>query len=86
MVPITASLDASTSAGVEELAAQRGLSSADYVAEAVQRAVDRDRDLKNFVQVGIDAADRGELIPQEQVMVELDDMIAEHRAPWRGPE
>ena len=39
-----------------------------------------DPEFRRFVQVGIDAADRGELIPHEEVKAKLDEMIARHRA------
>ena len=56
------------------------MSSEEYAAEALRRVVESDQDFRAFIQEGIDAADRGELIPHEEVMAELDAMIAEHRA------
>jgi predicted transcriptional regulator len=77
---LAASLDESLRTTLDALAAERGLSSEEYAAEAIRRAVETDQDFRAFIQVGIDAADCGDLIPHEQVMAELDTMIAEHRA------
>ncbi len=79
MVRITASLDAATSALVTAGAAARGMSDEDYVAEAVQRVAESDADYRAFIQLGIDAVDRGDVIPHAEVMTELDAMIAKHR-------
>jgi predicted transcriptional regulator len=76
---ITAPIDAETLALVEQLAQARGRSVEDYVAEAVQRVAESEADFKAFVQVGIDAADRGELIPHEEVMAELEARMEKHR-------
>ncbi len=77
---ITAPIDAETLALVEQLAEARGRSVEDYVAEAVQRVAESDADLRAFIQVGINAADRGELVPHEQVMAELEARMEKHRA------
>lgn len=77
---ITAPLDAATLAMVEELARARGISEAEFAAEAIRRVAKTEADWRAFVQVGIDAADRGELIDHEAVMKELDVMIERHRA------
>ena len=85
-VEITAALDPELRAGLDQMATERGLTSAEYAAEAIRHAVESDGDFLAFVQEGIDAADRGELIPHEQVMAELDAMIAEHRARCQAGE
>lgn len=77
---ITASVDAETLAIVDQLARERGISIAEYAAEAVRRVAESEADFQAFIQVGIDAADRGDLIPHEEVMAELDAMIEKHRA------
>jgi len=76
---ITAPIDAETLALVEQLAEAQGRSVEDYVAEAVQRVAESEADFRAFVQVGIDAADRGELIPHEEVMAELEARMEKHR-------
>ena len=80
---LTAPLDADTRAMVDRIAARMGMSSADYAAEAIRRVAESDADFDAFVQAGIDAADRGDLIPHAQVMAELDAMIEKHRARCR---
>jgi predicted transcriptional regulator len=77
--PLTAQLDTATRAMVDRLAAQRGVTPEAFAAEAIQRVAESDADFLAFVQVGIDAADRGELIPHEEVMAELDKMIEQQR-------
>ena len=80
---ITTALDADTRALVERVAAGRGITTAEYAAEAIRRAAESDADFQAFVQVGIDAADRGDMVPHEEVMAELDRMIEKHRARCR---
>lgn len=70
-LPITASVDAETLALVDRLALARGISRAEFATEAIRRAAEEDADFWTFVQIGIDAADRGELIPQDQVFADL---------------
>jgi predicted transcriptional regulator len=76
---ITAPIDAETLALVEQLAEAQGRSVEDYVAEAVRRVAESEADFRAFVQVGIDQADRGELIPHEEVMAELEARMEKHR-------
>lgn len=77
---ITARVDPETLALIDKLVAAQGRSRAWFVAKAVQRAAEAEADFLAFVQEGIDAADRGELIPHEEVLAEIDAMIAEHSA------
>lgn len=77
---ITAPLDADTIALVEELAAARGMSRDGFAAEAIRRVAESEADFRAFIQAGVDEADRGELEPHDEVMAELDAMIAKHRA------
>jgi predicted transcriptional regulator len=76
---IVAELDADTKALVDRLASARGISGTDYVSEAVRRVAETEADFDAFIQVGIDQADRGELIAHEDVMAMLDGMIEKHR-------
>ncbi len=73
-------LDAETSTLVEQLAASRDMTVAQYAAEAIRRIAESDADYDAFLQVGIDELDRGEGIPHEQVMADLRAMIAKRRA------
>lgn len=76
---ITAQVDAETLAIVEELARVRGRSVEQFAAEAIQRVAESEADFRAFIQVGIDAADRGEMIPHDQVMTELEARMEKHR-------
>jgi len=77
---ITARLDPETLALVDRIAASHGRSRAWFAAQAIERVAKEEAEFLAFVQEGINAADRGELIPHEVVMAELDQMIAAHRA------
>lgn len=77
---LTMPLDDATRQLVDELAAAQGMSAEHYAAEAVRRIAESEADFRAFIQQGIDEADRGELVPHDEVMAELDAMIAKHRA------
>lgn len=77
---ITTILDAELLALVDRLALSRGMSGEDFAAQAIRRVAETEADFDAFIQVGIDAADRGELIDHDDVMKELDAMIERHRA------
>jgi predicted transcriptional regulator len=68
---VTARLDAETLALVDKVAKAQGRSRAWFAAQAIQRVAEREADFLAFVQEGIDAADRGELIPHEEVFREI---------------
>jgi predicted transcriptional regulator len=68
---ITARLDSETLALVDRVAAAQGRSRSWVAAEAIRRMAESESDFLAFVQVGIDSADRGELIPHEQVMAHI---------------
>ncbi len=78
--PIHTEIDAETMAILDRVAQRRGISSREFAAQAIRRAAESDDDFDAFIQVGIDAADRGDLVPHEQVMAELEARIAKHRA------
>lgn len=77
---ITAQIDAETLAIVQRLAEAQGRSVADFAAEAIQRVAESEADYRAFLMEGIEAADRGEFVSHEEVMAELDAMIARHEA------
>ena len=81
---IKAYVDADTLAIVEQLAASQGRTVEAFAAEAIQRVAESEADLRAFIQEGIDSADRGELISNEEMMAELDAMIEQHAARCRG--
>lgn len=80
---ITAHVDADTLAIVEQLAKVQGRSVEQYAAKAIQRVAESDADFRAFIQVGIDAAARGEMIPHEEVMAELGARMEKHRERCR---
>lgn len=79
MSSITARLDSETRSLVRDAADARGISDEDFASEAIRRVAEQEADYRDFVQVGIDAIERGDVVPHEQVMAELDEMIAKHR-------
>lgn len=79
-LPVTTDVDPETMALVDRVAMRRGISSRDFMAQAIRRAAESDADFDAFIQAGIDSLDRGEGVPHEQVMAELDAMIAKHWA------
>lgn len=83
MRPITTAVDAATDEAISRLAAGRGITRDEFAADALRRAVQADEELLAFAQVGIDAANRGEVIPHDVVMAELDAMIERHRSRIR---
>ncbi|AQR75013.1 CopG family ribbon-helix-helix protein [Sphingomonas sp. LM7] len=64
---ITARLDTDALAKLDQLSTMLDRSRAWIVAKAVQRYVDEELEFRAFVQQGVDAADRGELISQEDM-------------------
>ncbi len=76
---ITARLDAQTLEMVDILAKAQGRSRSWFAAQAIQRVAESETDLRAFIQEGIDAIERGDVVPHEEVMRELDEMITEHR-------
>ena len=77
---ITVPFDEVTLRLVGELAAAQGMSPESFVAQAARRVAESEADFRSFIQQGIDEADRGDLVPHDEVMAELDGMIAKHRA------
>lgn len=77
---VTTRLDDETIAQMDKFAKARGHSRAWYVAQAVRRVVESEADFTNFIQQGIDAADRDDVIPHEDMVAKIDQMIANHRA------
>jgi predicted transcriptional regulator len=74
---ITARVDAETLALIDKVAKAQGRSRSWFVAQAVQRVAESEADFIAFVQEGLDAIDRGETVPHEQIMTMLDGMIAQ---------
>lgn len=77
---ITTRLDPETLALVDRVSKAQGRSRSWFAAQAIKRAAEAEAEYQAFIQVGIDAADRGELVPHEEVEKIIDEMIARHRA------
>lgn len=81
---VTTRLDAETVDLVDRVASARGQSRSWFVSRVVAEAARREAEFLAYVQEGIDQLDRGEGIPNEVVMAELDEMIARHEARCRN--
>ncbi|MEO7410975.1 MAG: ribbon-helix-helix protein, CopG family, partial [Sphingomicrobium sp.] len=64
---ITARLDPETLALVDRLSKAQGRTRSWFAARAIKQAAEAEAEFQAFVQEGIDAADRGELVPHEEV-------------------
>jgi predicted transcriptional regulator len=80
---VTTRLDEDTIDMIDRVAAARGQSRSKFVSRVVTEAARREAEFLAFVREGIDELDRGEGIPNEAVMAELDAMIARHEARCR---
>ncbi len=80
---ITARLDEATVDLIDRVAAAHGQSRSRFVSRVVAQAAQREAEFLAYVQQGIDELNRGEGIPHETVMAELDAMIARHEARCR---
>ncbi|MEQ1688827.1 MAG: ribbon-helix-helix protein, CopG family [Sphingopyxis sp.] len=72
-VVISARIDETTAALLDKVAAAQGRSRAWLVAAAVKRMAVEEEAYLAFVQEGIDAAERGDVIPHEEVKVWIAD-------------
>lgn len=80
---ITTRLDPETLALVDRVSKAQGRSRSWFAAQAIKRAAEAEAEYQAFVQEGIDSAERGELVPHEEVMAILDGWIAEFEAKCR---
>jgi len=64
---ITARVDEATLQSLDALAGSQERSRAWLVAKAIKRYVEEETEFRAFVQAGVDSADRGELISQEEM-------------------
>jgi hypothetical protein len=76
LTPILAELDEQTRATVADVAGWHGLSEVAYVREVVRRAAEADVAYRAFVQQGIDSAERGDLIPQDEMTRWFEERVA----------
>lgn len=77
---ITARVDPEIAELVDQVASAHGRSRAWFVAQAVEKAARKEAEFLAFVQEGIDDIDAGRVVSHEDVMAELDAMIAKHKA------
>jgi len=77
---ITARLDPEMLALVDKVAKANGRSRSWFAARAIEQAARQEEAFLAFVQDGIDAADRRELIDRAEMEGWFDDRIARHRA------
>ncbi len=77
---ITARIDAETLALVDKIAAAQGRTRSWFAAQAVRRMAEEEEAFLAFIQAGIDSADRGELIPHEEVFAHLRERRARRAA------
>jgi predicted transcriptional regulator len=77
---ITARVDDEILVLIDSVAKAQGRSRAWFVADAVCRAAQHEAEFRAFIQVGIDAADRGELISQEEMERWFEERVANRPA------
>jgi predicted transcriptional regulator len=80
---ITARVSEETLARIDKVANLTGRSRGWIAAQAIQEVADRELAFHEAVQRGIDDADAGRVVPHEQVMAEIGQMIERHRARCR---
>jgi predicted transcriptional regulator len=77
---ITARLDPDTFAGLDRLAAYYDRSRAWLVAKAVERYVQEEGQFFAFIQEGEDAIAAGDFVTHDQLVAEIDAMLADKKA------
>lgn len=83
-IRIEAEIDAETYDVLHGLAEAAGQSDAVFIADTIRRFAREEAEWAAFIQEGIDAANRGDVVPHEAVMAELDALIAKHQARCGG--
>ena len=79
----TVRLDDTTRAKLDELAATLDRSRAWLINEAIRQYLDHQSWMLEKIDEGIEAADRGELIPHADAMAKLDGMIVKRASRGR---
>lgn len=77
---ITTRLDPETLALVDRVAKAQGRSRSWFAAQAIKRAAEAEAEYQDFVQVGVDAIERGDVVEHEVVMAKLDGWNAEFKS------
>ena len=73
--PTSINLDEATRERLDRVARAYDRKRSWIITRAVQEYLDREEAFVRAVEAGIEAADRGELIPHEEVMAEMDTLI-----------
>lgn len=60
---------------IDRIVAAQGRSRSWFAAKALKRAAEEEAAYLAFVQEGIDALDRGDVVPHEEVMAELESLL-----------
>ncbi len=74
---VTIELTEDQIARLDVLALHKGSPVESLILEAVEQVLGYDAWYREMVQEGLDSADRGELIPHEQVVAEMQELRAE---------
>ena len=77
---ITARIDQETLEMVDRVAKARGRSRAWFAARAIEQVARSEADFLAVRQEGVDDIEAGRIVEHDQVMTELDEMIARHEA------
>lgn len=76
---ITARLDEETLKLVDQVARAHGRSRAAFAAQAIRQVAESEAELMAFVREGVDAADRGELVTQDEMERWFEERVAARR-------
>lgn len=77
---ITARVDPAVAALVDKVAAAHGRSRSWFAARAIARAAEQEAAFAALIQEAIDELDRGNGVPHDVAMADLDAMIEQHEA------
>ena len=77
---VTIELTEDQIARLDVLALHKGSPVESLILEAVEQVLGYDAWYREMVQEGLDSADRGELVPHEQVVAEMQELRAEQLA------
>ena len=77
---ITARLDEETLKLVDRVAKAHGRSRAAFAAQAIRQIAEREAEFLAFIHEGVDAADRGDVLSQDEMEQWYDAKIADRKA------
>lgn len=79
--PTSVNLDERTRERLDRIARAYDRKRSWIVARAIHEYLDREEAFARAVEAGIESADRGDLIPHEEVMAEMDALIRDLAGP-----